>query len=85
MKSSKRLRENRSLKKNTAVYIDGENIPAKKADKIIRIIRDEGGVVDYIKVYGRQNDDTTRMWTIVAGNTENMKDIRLYGPPAKKK
>ena len=85
MKSSKRLRENRSLKKNTAVYIDGENIPAKKADKIIRIIRDEGGVVDYIKVYGRQNDDTTRMWTIVAGNTENMKDIRLYGPPAKNK
>ena len=33
MKNAKRLRENRSLKKNTAVYIDGENIPAKKADK----------------------------------------------------
>lgn len=33
MKSSKRLRENRSLKKNTAVYIDGENIPAKRRTK----------------------------------------------------
>ena len=38
MKNAKRLRENKSLKKNTAVYIDGENIPAKKADKIISII-----------------------------------------------
>ena len=85
MKNAKRLRENRSLKKNTAVYIDGENIPAKKADKIISIIRDEGGVVDYIKVYGRQKDDATKMWTVVAGYIENMKDIRLYGPPAKNK
>lgn len=84
-KNAKRLRENRSLKKNTAVYIDGENIPAKKADKIISIIRDEGGVVDYIKVYGRQKDDATKMWTVVAGYIENMKDIRLYGPPAKNK
>lgn len=72
-------------KRNTAVFIDGENIAATKATKIISIILKEGSVVDYIKVYGLQKDGATRMWTEVASHTDNMKDIRLYGPPAKNK
>ena len=85
MDKTKKILDNRRLKKNAAVYIDGENIAAKKAAEIINIIRKEGSVVEYIKVYSLQKDDATRMWTEVANHTDNMKDIRLYGPPAKNK
>lgn len=73
-------------KRNTAVFIDGENIPAKKAGDIMDIIKkDKKVTIDYIKVYGIQKDRSTRSWTDVASYTEKMKDIRLYGPPAKNK
>lgn len=65
-------------KRNTAVFIDGENITAKKAEKIMSVVRSKG-VMDYAKVYGIQKDLSTRKWTEVAACTDDMKDIRLYG------
>ncbi len=71
-------------KRNLALYIDGENVPAKLGNDIIKIVR-KMGVLDYGKVYGLQKDNSTRKWTEFATKTPHMKDIRLYGNPAKNK
>lgn len=71
-------------KKNMIVVIDGENIPAREAEKIFSIVN-AVGVIDYAKVYGIQKDRSTRAWTLVSKADKNLKDIRLYGGPAKDK
>lgn len=71
-------------KRNTAVFIDGENVPAKKAVAIMNAVK-KRGVIDTVKVYGLQKDQTTKKWSEVALNTEGMKDIRLSGGPARNK
>lgn len=71
-------------KRNTAIFIDGENIPAKKATSIMCEAR-KRGVIDSAKVYGLQNDKATRQWSYIAKTTADMKDIRLYGKPSKNK
>ena len=65
-------------KRNTAVFIDGENVPAKKAVAIIKAAK-KRGVIDTVKVYGLQKDQATKKWSEVALITEGMKDIRLSG------
>ena len=71
-------------KRNTAVFIDGENMPAKKAKAILKAAK-KRGVIDTVKVYGLQKDQTTKKWSEVALTTEGMKDIRLSGGPARNK
>ena len=71
-------------KRNTAIFIDGENIPAKKAEIIMEEAR-KIGVIDSAKVYGLQKDKATRQWSQVAKSTTEMKDIRLCGKPSKNK
>ena len=68
-------------KKNMAVFIDGENVAADKAEKIFSVI-EQKGVLDYAKVYGIQKDHSTKKWSDVAKNQDNVKDIRLCGGPA---
>ncbi len=67
-------------KRNTAVFIDSENISSKKASDIMREAK-KRGVVDRVNAYGIQKDKSTQSWAKVARETEGMKDIRLYGGP----
>lgn len=71
-------------KKNTAVYIDGENVSARKSNIIFEKL---GccGELDYVKVYGRANDRRTKRWSLVALKNYLMEDIRLSGKPRKNK
>lgn len=71
-------------KRNTAVFIDGENVAAKNAALILSIIRSKGRI-DSAKVYGIQKDQSTRKWAEVASVTKDMKDIRLCGGSARNK
>lgn len=71
-------------KRNTAVFIDGENVPAKKAVAIMKAAK-KRGVIDTVKVYGLQKDQRTKKWSEVALTIEGMKDIRLRGGPARNK
>ena len=71
-------------KRNTAVFIDGENGPAKKAVAIMKAAK-KRGVIDTVKVYGLQKDQRTKKWSEVALTIEGMKDIRLRGGPARNK
>ena len=71
-------------KRNTAVFIDSENISSKKASDIMREAK-KRGVVDRVNAYGIQKDKSTQSWAKVARETEGMKDIRLYGGPGKNK
>lgn len=71
-------------KRNTAIFIDGENIPAKKAECIMAEAR-KRGVIDFVKVYGLQKDLTTRQWSNIAKSAKNIKDIRLSGGPSHNK
>lgn len=73
----------RMIKKNTELLIDGENIGAKKADRIMNAANAQG-VVYESKVYGRQKDDRTKRWSDKAREC-GMADIRLYGGPEKNK
>lgn len=71
-------------KRNTAIFIDGENIPAKKAAIIMNEAK-KRGVIDSAKVYGLQRDMATRQWSKIAKSMDIMKDIRLCGGPSKNK
>ena len=62
------------MKKRTVILVDGENISHKRADEITALSRRLGNVVEQ-KVYHRQKDPITRMWTEMSG----YKDIRLPG------
>lgn len=71
------------MKKRIIILVDGENVSYKQADKITALSRRLGNVVDR-KVYHRQKDPTTRLWTEKTKNSP-YKDICLYGGPGKDK
>lgn len=71
-------------KKNMALFIDGENIPAKVSQRIFTIVRNIGEL-DYAKVYGIQKDMSTRAWSQLALEKNELIDIRLYGGPGRNK
>ena len=70
--------------KKVAVYIDGENIPAKEASKIFYTAQRIGGMVS-VKVYGIQKDPCTKEWSEEASRRAGLKDIRLCGGPGRNK
>ena len=71
------------MKKKTIILVDGENISAKYAERIIAISNRLGNVTER-KVYHHQKDPVTRQWSERAKDGD-YKDILLYGPPAKDK
>ena len=82
--SSKTNKTNSGIKKkNTSLFIDGENISSKKANAIMRAAEKQG-VIDAAKVYGIQKDAHTKGWTEKAKECA-IKDIRLSGEPEKDK
>ena len=66
------------------MYIDGENVAATKAGQIMEIACRKG-TLDFAKVYGLQKDKATKNWTEFALGNNRVRDIRLYGGPAKDK
>lgn len=69
-------------KKNTALFVDGENISYKKADEIIEYAEAKGCIdFDWVRVYFRQKDPSTEGW----GKIPGLKSIRLFGEPEKDK
>lgn len=70
-------------KKNTALFIDGENISYKKADIIMKTARLQG-ILFSDRVYGLQKDNSTKGWTDRA-KEYGITDIRLFGNPEKDK
>ena len=68
-------------KKNTALFIDGENISAKESAKIFDVVQ-RIGQLDQAKVYGLQKDTRTKAWSQLAKTNESLKDVRLCGGPA---
>ncbi len=71
-------------KRNLALYIDGENISAKKGQTIIDIIKKEGNM-DYGKVYHRQKDNSTVEWFTFTKTRNEIKNIQLSEKPEKNK
>ncbi|WP_049895893.1 NYN domain-containing protein [Oribacterium sp. NK2B42] len=69
-------------KKNTALFIDGENISHKKEVDIIRYTHEQG-TVDQAneKVYILQKDPSTAAWSA----SSELNIIRLFGAPEKDK
>lgn len=82
---SKRKKEHktREKKKNTALFIDGENISHKKANSILSVAKKQGELYS-ARVYGLQKDECTKEWSKRAKEYD-IKDIRLCGAPAKDK
>lgn len=72
-----------SKKKNTALFIDGENISCKKANAIMNAARQQG-ILFSDRVYGLQKDNSTRGWSVKA-KEYGIADIRLSGGPEKDK
>lgn len=71
------------MKPKTILLVDGENVSAKNAERIIAA-GDRLGAVAERKVYHRQKDRSTRAWT-ERSHGGGYKDICLYGAPAKDK
>ena len=71
------------MKKKTIILVDGENVSANNADKIIAISNRLGTVAER-KVYHHQKDQATRQWTEISKHGA-YKDIQLCGDPAKDK
>ncbi len=71
-------------KKRVVVYIDAENISAKKVDEITAISQREGKMIS-TKVYRRKDDKYTKNWCNVRMKSELMKEIQLSGYPEKDK
>lgn len=72
------------MKKNTIVFIDGENIPAIKEDAVFWVAQ-KVGVIDSAKVYGIRNDWRTHRWTELASKRDILEDVRLSGGAEKNK
>lgn len=70
-------------KKNTALFIDGENISCKKVSAIMDAAQQQG-ILFSGRVYGLQKDNSTRMWSDKA-REYGIADIRLFGGPEKNK
>ena len=71
------------MEKKTIILVDGENISAKNAGRIV-VVSNRLGPVAERKVYHHQKDPSTREWT-EKSKTGEFKDIQLYGKPAKDK
>lgn len=71
------------MRKKIIILVDGENISAKNAKKIVTISNRLGTVIER-KVYHHQKDQSTRAWTEKA-KTGDYKDIMLSGDPTKDK
>lgn len=71
-------------RQNAFMYIDGENIPEKKYEDIDTLISKRDKVIN-AKVYGLQNDNSTKAWSKRAQKNDKLKDIRLFGQPEKNK
>ena len=71
-------------KRKLALYIDGENIPAKESQKIFSEAR-KLGIIESAKVYGIKNDLSTRAWSQSSSESDKLEDIRLKGKPKKNK
>lgn len=83
-KNNMQKKEGQHLKKrNMAIFIDGENISYKKADKIMKI-SNSLGILYEAKVYARQKDLCTRRWSDMA-KKHGITDIRLFGGSEKNK
>ena len=69
--------------KNVMVFVDGENVPAKYYDQVRSRVE---WLVDHhqAKVYARQKDGATQRWHEVSLES-GIKEIRLFGGPAKNK
>ena len=65
-------------RKKVAVYIDGENISARKLDKINAIFEREGQLIS-ANVYRRKNDKFTKRWHNIGRRRESMKEISING------
>lgn len=84
-KSGINMTKNYRKKKNAALLIDGENISYKKAESILSAAKRQGVLdMDQVRVYGLQKDESTKGWSEKAIEL-GIKDIRLYGGPAKDK
>lgn len=70
-------------KKNTALFIDGENISCEKVDAIMDAAKRQG-ILFSGRVYGLQKDNSTRRWSDKA-KKYGIADIRLFGGPEKNK
>lgn len=70
-------------KKNTALFIDGENISSKKVNAIMDAAKQQG-ILFSKRVYGLQKDNRTRRWSDIA-RENGITDIRLFGGPEKNK
>ena len=70
-------------KKNTALFIDGENISCKKVNAIMNAAKKQG-IIFSVRVYGLQKDNSTRGWSDKA-REYGIADIRLSGGPEKNK
>ena len=71
------------MKKKTIILVDGENVSAKNAERIVALGNRLGNVAER-KVYHHQKDPITRQWTEKSRGGD-YKDIRLCGAPAKDK
>lgn len=71
------------VKKSVAVFIDGENISHKKAEKIIEKSSNRGQI-EFACVYGVQNNNSDKCWAKTSGKM-NIKHIRLAGGSKKNK
>ena len=74
----------RRKKRNTWVYIDGENVPERKYGAIKEAVS-QIGVRDCSKVYGLKNDKSTKAWTECSRKEKGLRDVRLKGKPEKNK
>ncbi len=79
----KSSRKSQYKKQNTALFIDGENISPKKAEAILKAVKQQGEIFSQ-RVYGLQKDEHTKEWTEKAKKYD-IKDIRLSGGPEKDK
>lgn len=81
---SQRKKKATTVKKlNTVLFIDGENISFRKANKVFQKAKEQGKLYES-KVYGLQNDVHTMGWKEKA-KEYHIKDIRLFGEPQKDK
>lgn len=69
--------------KQVAVFIDGENISHKKAEKIMEKSANRGQI-EFARVYGVQNNNSDKCWIKTSGEL-NIKHIRLAGGSKKNK
>lgn len=81
-KTTKKKLKTRQVK-TVSLYIDGENVSSKKADKIVEVAKRQGNLC-LSKVYGLQKDEHTKKWSDKAPKC-GVKDIRLSGGPKKDK